>query len=66
MEAIRIKPDYYEAHYSLGNALYAAGDIKCAVETYENFIKYAPPEKYAQLVEQVNQLIRELKGKEKS
>ena len=58
---VRIKPDYAAAHYHLGNALKAKGLHDEAIESYENFIRCAPPS-YAERVVQVKQVIRELKG----
>ncbi len=58
---VRIKPDYAEAHYNLGTALGAKGLVDEAIMSYENFIRYAPPQ-YAGYVEKVKGIIRQLRG----
>ena len=60
-EAIRINPGDAEAHYNLGNALYNKGLLDEAIKAFENFIKYAPPQ-YAGYVENVKEIIRQVKG----
>ncbi len=40
--AIRIKPDYAEAHYNLGVALAAAGQYDKAIDEYRTAIRIAP------------------------
>lgn len=59
-EAIKIKPDYVEAHNNLGNDLYGKGLFDEAIKAFENFIRYAPPQ-YAGHVEKVKEVIRQLK-----
>ncbi|MBF0338828.1 MAG: tetratricopeptide repeat protein, partial [Nitrospirae bacterium] len=49
-----------EAHYNLGNALSDKGLIDEAIEAFENFIRYAPPQ-YANYVEDIKALIENLK-----
>jgi len=41
-EALRIKPDYAEAHYNLGVALYQAGRVSEAVEQFEQVLRINP------------------------
>jgi len=41
-EAIKLKPDYAEAHYHLGNAYFEAGEAKKAIDAYKKAIRYKP------------------------
>ena len=61
-QGLAIKPDQIEAHFNMGNALAEIGQLNEAIDAYKNFIKYAQPQ-YAQRVEQVKQVIRDLQKK---
>jgi tetratricopeptide (TPR) repeat protein len=41
-EALRINPDFAEAHYNLGNALLKEGEVQKAVEQYSQALKLRP------------------------
>jgi tetratricopeptide (TPR) repeat protein len=41
-QALRIKPDYAEAHYTLGIALEQAGKLPDAIEHYQQALKIQP------------------------
>lgn len=41
-EAIRLKKDYAEAHYNLGDAYFKLNQFKQAVEAYKQALKYQP------------------------
>ena len=41
-EAIRIRPDYAEAHSNLGNALFQKGEMKEAIDYYKEALKLKP------------------------
>ena len=41
-QALRIKPDYFEAHINLGNALKDKGDLTAAVHSYQQAINIKP------------------------
>ena len=41
-EAIKLKPDYAEGHYHLGNAYFEAGEAKKAIEAYKKAIRFRP------------------------
>src|SRR5262245_45348140 len=40
--AIKLKPDYAEAYYHLGDAFYEIGEIKKAIDAYKQAIHYKP------------------------
>jgi tetratricopeptide (TPR) repeat protein len=41
-QALRIKPDYADAHYNLGNALIQAGRVQEAIGHYEQALRIKP------------------------
>ena len=41
-DALRIKPDYAEAHYNLGIALEQAGRTREAIQHYEQALTFRP------------------------
>ncbi|KAB8333292.1 tetratricopeptide repeat protein [Scytonema tolypothrichoides VB-61278] len=41
-QALRVKPDYAEAHYNLGNALQKQGKLEAAIEAYQQTLKIKP------------------------
>ena len=41
-QALRLKPDYAEAHYNLGNVLQKQGFLEAAVESYQQALKIKP------------------------
>jgi predicted TPR repeat methyltransferase len=41
-QAIKIKPDYAEAHNNMGNALKDKGDLDAAIDSYQKAIKIKP------------------------
>ena len=40
--AIKIKPDYFLAHYNLGNALVEKGEVKEAVHHFRESVRLKP------------------------
>jgi len=47
LEALRIKPDHVDAHYNLGAAFFAKGDIKGAIDHFRKVLKINPDDLYA-------------------
>ena len=41
-EAVRLKPDYAEAHYNLGNAFKEQGQLAAAVAQYQEAVRLKP------------------------
>jgi len=41
-EALRLKPDYADAHYNLGNDFYKKGQIDEAINQYQEAIRLKP------------------------
>jgi tetratricopeptide (TPR) repeat protein len=41
-QALKIKPDYAEAYYNMGNALNAKGDLDAAIDSYKQALKIKP------------------------
>ena len=41
-QAIKIKPDYAEAYYNMGNALKDKGELDAAIDSYKQAIKIKP------------------------
>ena len=41
-QAIKIKPDYADAYYNMGNALKDTGDFNAAIDSYKQAIKIKP------------------------
>ena len=41
-KAIKIKPDYADAYYNMGNALHEKGDLDRAIESFQRVIKIQP------------------------
>jgi tetratricopeptide (TPR) repeat protein len=46
-QALKIKPDYAEAYYNMGNTLNAKGDLDAAIDSYKQAIKIKPDHAYA-------------------
>ena len=42
LEALRVKPDFAEAHYNLGNALFILGRLGEAMTQYEKALEFRP------------------------
>ena len=40
--AIKLNPDFADAHYNLGNALFQKGEIKEAIDHYRETLKLQP------------------------
>ena len=38
-QALKIKPDYAEAHYNIGKALKEKGDLDAAIDNYKQALK---------------------------
>ena len=60
--AIEINPSYIDAYFNKALACEKTGRIREAVEAYNGFIQYAPPQ-YASLIEHAKKRIRELEGR---
>lgn len=41
-EAVRIKPDYHEAHYNLGATQHLRGDLRAAIDSYRHVTQIKP------------------------
>jgi len=46
-QVLREKPDYAEAHYSLGKLMLDQGDVKAAISELEFAVKFGPEKAYA-------------------
>ncbi|MEE8540446.1 MAG: tetratricopeptide repeat protein, partial [Desulfobacterales bacterium] len=42
LQALRIKPDFEEAHYNLGNALFRKGNIEGAIAHFRKALRINP------------------------
>ena len=56
-QAIKIKPDYAEAHYNAGKVLQEKGELETAIDSYTKAIKIKP--KWAQALSNIGNALRE-------